>query len=125
MLRVLIADDDPMMRDLVTTTLVRSGHQIATAASGNQALSLIEDDTFDVIVADIFMPEGTGLELLISIRAKHIDVPFICISGGDGDLFRPYAATMISLGAAMVLKKPFTPDQLMAAVNDVHLGGGN
>jgi CheY-like chemotaxis protein len=121
--RVLIADDDPLMRDLVTTTLLRSGHEIMTAENGTEALAMIEDEKFDVVVADIFMPEGTGIELLISIRAKHIDIPFICISGGDGDLFRPYVATMISLGAATVLKKPFTSEQLLAAVNQLEFVG--
>jgi CheY-like chemotaxis protein len=117
--RVLIADDDPLMREMVATTLIRSGHQILTAENGNEALSMIEDEDFDVIIADIFMPEVTGIELLISIRAKNIEIPFICISGGDGDLFRPYAATMISLGAASVLQKPFAPEQLLAAVGQI------
>jgi CheY-like chemotaxis protein len=123
--RVLVADDDPMMRDMIAMTLTRSGHVFKTAESGNQALSMIEADEFDVVVADIFMPEGTGIELLISLRAKNIEVPFICISGGDGELFRPYAATMISLGATTVLKKPFTPEQLMTAISRSELGGAN
>jgi DNA-binding NtrC family response regulator len=123
MARILVADDDPLMRDLVNVTLTRAGHDVALAETGQEALAHLDDSDFELVVADIFMPGGTGIELLISMRAKRMDMPFICISGGDGDLFRPYATTMVSLGAHKVLRKPFSPDQLLDAVRGCGVGG--
>jgi CheY-like chemotaxis protein len=125
MARILVADDDPLMRDLVAATLRRSGHDVDVVATGQQALQRLTEGDFQLVVADIFMPGGTGIELLISMRAKRIDLPFICISGGDGDLFRPYATTMVSLGALTVLRKPFTPDQLIDAIRQTGVGGSH
>lgn len=123
MARILVADDDPLMRDMVNVTLCRAGHDVEVVSTGTQALGQLDDGDFDLVVADIFMPGGTGIELLISMRAKRIEMPFICISGGDGDLFRPYATTMVSLGAYKVLRKPFTPDQLIDAVRGCGVSG--
>ncbi len=123
MARILVADDDPLMRDLVNVTLTRAGHDVELVSTGQQALAELDDGQFELVVADIFMPGGTGIELLISMRAKRIEMPFICISGGDGDLFRPYATTMVSLGAYKVLRKPFSPNQLLDAVRGCGVGG--
>jgi two-component system, OmpR family, response regulator len=122
MARILVADDDPLIRDMVSATLQRAGHEFDLVSTGQQALGRLRDSQFDLVIADIFMPDGTGIELLISMRAKRIDIPFICISGGDGDLFRPYVTTMVSLGAYTVLRKPFTPSKLLDAVSYAIIG---
>lgn len=116
MYRILVADDDPLMRELIEAILMRDGHQVTLVTTGSAAMEKVESEAFDLVVADIFMPGGTGLALLVSMREKDIQLPFICVSGGDGSLFRPYASTMTSLGAVSVLRKPFTPDQLLAAL---------
>jgi|SRR5579862_4246841 len=116
MARVLIVDDDPLILELLSDTVHRLGHEAVQAHSGSRALRQLDDDCFDLVIADIFMPNGTGLELLISMRAKHIDIPFACVSGGDGNLFKPYAATMKSLGAVAVLQKPIDSDQVASVI---------
>lgn len=122
MARILVADDDPLIRDMVSATLARAGHEFELVSTGQQALARLREGSFELVIADIFMPDGTGIELLISMRAKRIDLPFICISGGDGDLFRPYVTTMVSLGAYTVLRKPFTPAKLLDAVSYAIIG---
>ena len=113
MLRVLVVDDDPLMLDLLSDMVRRLGHDAEQAPSGQSALNRLASETFDLVIADIFMPNGTGLELLVSMRSKHIEVPFACVSGGDGDMFSPYVSTMRSLGAVAVLQKPIEPNQLV------------
>lgn len=119
MLKALVADDDPLILDLLSEMLTRLGHEVVRAGNGRQAFSRLSEEPFDLVIADIFMPGGTGLELLISMRAKQIDIPFICISGGDGDLYGPYATTMSSLGATTVLRKPVNTEDLQAALESV------
>jgi CheY-like chemotaxis protein len=122
MSRILVADDDPLMREMVQIALTRADHEVELVTAGQQALNRLVSGQYDAVVADIFMPGGTGIELLISMRAKRIDTPFICISGGDGDLYQPYASTMISLGASRVLRKPFSPEQLLDALTSLGVG---
>jgi DNA-binding NtrC family response regulator len=119
MARVLVVDDDPLTLELLTDTIRRLGHHATQAHSGQRALKWLADDDFDLVIADIFMPNGTGLELLITMHTKRIEVPFACVSGGDGNLFKPYAATMTSLGAVAVLQKPVDPDQVGALLASI------
>jgi len=97
----------------------RMGHEADQAHSGRRALDRLSKHHYDLVVADIFMQDGTGMELLISMRAKQIDVPFACVSGGDGTCFTPYASTMASLGAIAVLRKPVEMEQMEAIIASV------
>ena len=121
-MRVLVADDDPLMRELVETILRRGQHEVSVVSTGAEIVNMLKNGSYDLVICDIFMPGGTGIEILISLRAQNINVPFICISGGDGEMFRPYATTMRSLGATTVLQKPFSSEQLLAALTRAQSG---
>jgi len=62
--KILIVDDDPHIRSIITQVVKRSGHSYHTAADGVEALSLIQKHTFDIIISDISMPRMSGLELM-------------------------------------------------------------
>ena len=117
MSRMLVVDDDELIVDLVKTILVRAGHDVVMAKSGREALEVLGHESFDLVISDIFMPHGTGIELLIGMRARGIDAGFIGVSGGHLGLFSPYAAALKSLGATAALQKPFVPADLLAAVD--------
>jgi DNA-binding NtrC family response regulator len=111
-----------MVLTLLAEMLKRLGHEVVPVTSGQQAIACLEAEKFDAVISDIFMPDGTGIEVLVSIRAKQLDVPFICITGGDGTVFTPYANTMVSLGAMAVLQKPFNSARLEAALAGFKIG---
>lgn len=109
MTRILVVDDEPTVRELVRAVLDRDGHETVGAGSGLEALSLLERETFDVVVTDVTMPGLDGLELLERIRRSHQDLPVLIVTGGvDGQ--RPL------VGATEVLYKPFTHAELRDAV---------
>ncbi len=89
MARILVSDDDPLMRDMVNVTLSRAGHAVEVVATGEQLWANSTKAISNSSWPTFSCRGGTGIELLISMRAKRIEMPFICISGGDGDLFRP------------------------------------
>lgn len=116
MARILITDDDPSMRALMTTVLHQAGHTVVEAHAARAALELHRQNPVDLIVTDMMMGEMDGTELLRRVRASSPHTPIIGISGANHG--KMYLSMSKMLGAECVLAKPFTPDQFIAAVNE-------
>lgn len=119
MARILLVDDEPLLRDSLTIALQRAGHTVTVAQNGAAALKLLAGKTFDVIVTDILMPEMDGLEMIIRIRKDSGNVRIIAMSGGGRTRNMNMLEFATSFGADAVLAKPFLPKQLIASVDDV------
>jgi CheY-like chemotaxis protein len=115
MARILVIDDDEAIRSVVTLLLSRKGHQVETAQNGRRGMKLVEDGQFDLLLVDIFMPEMDGLETIRLIRAEKPDLPMIVISGSNPSM-PDFLDMATKLGAVESIRKPFRPDQLLAAV---------
>ncbi|QWR76165.1 response regulator [Candidatus Magnetomonas plexicatena] len=85
--RVLLVDDDELVREMVSFFLTESGFDVTTAEGGNDALDIIDKGSFfDVVVSDINMPEMSGLELAQEVKNRDLYIPFILLSGTPNDL---------------------------------------
>jgi class 3 adenylate cyclase len=113
---VLVADDDPVTRLMLSGSLERSGHQVRTAENGAQALDLARSEPFDVVLLDVLMPELDGYGVLEQLKGdpelRHIPVVMVT-SVDDVDS----AVRCIELGADDYLSKPIDPVLLTARVN--------
>jgi putative two-component system response regulator len=114
--RVLIVDDDPAQRRLVSEILAPPAFSVSTAASGATALTELGQAEFDVVLLDKLMPEMNGDELCVAIRQRfnrHI-LPVIVLTGSrvDADL-----STSLAGGANDFLRKPYDPNELIARVS--------
>jgi len=122
MARILLIDDNEEFRQMMKLILTQAGHEVQTASSGEEGLVLFGKAPTDVVVVDILMPGRGGLETINDL-AKGSNCPkLIAISGGflgEPESTRKLAAT---LGVDRTLGKPFSPDQLVRAVNDVLAG---
>ena len=113
---LLVVDDDPVNRDLVSRYLKHDGHQVTAAEGGLAALDLLQQQMFDVILLDIVMPEMDGYEVLRQLKADYRlrEIPVIVISAtADMESF----ARCIELGAEDYLPIPFNPTILKARVS--------
>jgi len=119
MARVLVVNVDPTMKSWVSAILTHAGHNVAVARGGREASALLEHGDFDRVVSDIFMAQGTGIELLVEKCAKKRDLGFIDLSGGQLGRFSPFANALRSLGASATLQKGFAPMELLAAVDSI------
>lgn len=100
--KILFVDDEEEIRDLMTINFESVGTDITTASSGNEALEILSNKTFDVIISDVKMPNGSGVELLEAINDRNIDIPFIFLTAYlDLD-----SKKLMELGARKVFFKP-------------------
>lgn len=113
---VLVIDDEAPIRSAVRRVLEREGHTVFEATDGAKAMLLVDQQRFDVVLTDIYMPNVDGLELLRHLR-KAGGVPrMIAMSGAAAGGGTDLLETAKRLGASRVLPKPFTPDQLLEAI---------
>ncbi|HEY5933757.1 MAG TPA: EAL domain-containing protein [Kofleriaceae bacterium] len=101
--RALVADDDAEMRKVAVRLLRKSGFEVVAVESGFRAITALESQPFDVVVSDVHMPDGGGLDLLRAIRRVDLDVPVILISGEPSVAA---AASAVEYGAFRYLTKP-------------------
>ena len=99
---MLLADDDPALRRMLTRLLKRGGFDVVDVDSGRDAFAELSKRRFDVILSDIHMPGGDGLELLRSVRRLDLDVPVILMSGKPD--VQTGAATALEFGAFRYLE---------------------
>lgn len=120
-LRVLVVDDEAPICQSVRRVLGRRGHEVEQSLCVSGALeSLQAGKRFDLIIADLMMPQAGGAELLRATRDRWADIPVLIITGYASVAS---AVETTRLGAAGYLPKPFTPDELEKAVESVVLRG--
>ncbi len=105
MARILVVDDEPDIRDVVSEALERAGHDVTAAAEGTSAAQLHHEHQFDMIVSDLRMPGLNGIQLVQAVRAdSRCDIPFLLVtaSASPQDLSDARRA-----GVTDVLGKPF------------------
>ena len=111
--KIMVVDDEEAIREVVSTLLESQGFQCTTAANGRIAAETFRNDTFDLVLSDIVMPEMDGLKLLNEIRSQDPDVPVIMVTAMH-DI--SIALEAIRAGAYDYILKPFEKDQLQLSV---------
>jgi two-component system sensor histidine kinase/response regulator len=114
--RILVVDDDENILSLERTILEQKGFDVTAAAGGAEALKLLVDQTFDLVLLDVMMPEVDGFTVCRKIkedaRLKDIPVIFLTAKGGGEALAEGFES-----GAIMYINKPFTANKLLTIVN--------
>lgn len=118
MAKILIAEDEPDIRELVAFTLRFAGHEVVTAKNGEEAVQLAGREFPDLILMDVRMPRMTGYDACRAMKAnselKDIPVVFLSAKGQDSEI-----QTGLEAGAEEYLLKPFAPDQLTDRVRAI------
>jgi putative two-component system response regulator len=100
--RILVADDDALVRDAVLKILEMFGYEVSAVANGKEVLQVL-DDRFDLIILDINMPEMDGFEALVAINKRQLEIPVLFLTGAGS---MEYAIRAINLGAYDFISKP-------------------
>ncbi len=115
--RLLVIDDDNLVRAALTDMLQTAGFEVVTASNGRLGIELLDTTAVDAIITDILMAEQEGLETIREARQRFPDIRILAISGGGaGGGETQLLRFAESFGADQTLPKPFTGSQLVAAV---------
>lgn len=118
MAKILIAEDERDIRELITFTLKYAGHEIHQATNGEEALNLAKEVVPELILMDVRMPKMTGYEACRHMKAddnlKNIPVVFLSAKGQETEI-----QTGLEVGASDYILKPFAPDQLIKRVSEI------
>jgi len=112
-MRILAIEDEPAILRMLERGLVAAGHQVMTAANGADGAVLAEDESVDLILLDISLPELSGHEVLSRIRNRRSDLPVLMLTARD-DLDNKVRA--LDAGADDYLTKPFAFEELLARI---------
>src|SRR5580704_12600612 len=114
MARILIVDDQDMMRDSLAQILVREGHEVVAATDGASAVARLGATRFDLLITDLRMPKMTGLELMAEAKRLRPDMPVVLMTA-----FATVsnAVEAMKLGAYDYIQKPFNGDEIKLLVD--------
>jgi CheY-like chemotaxis protein len=118
MARILIAEDEEDIRNLISFTLNFGGHQVMATGNGEQVLHAISEDKPDLILLDVRMPRMSGYEACEKIKSnpltKDIPVVFLSAKGQENEI-----QTGLESGAHEYILKPFSPNDLLERINQI------
>ena len=120
--RILVVDDEPHIRRVLSSILEREGFEVDLASDGPEGLDAVVGGGIDLVILDLMMPSANGLEILAQIRAhpERGDTPVIILTAKGQDTDREAA---LAGGADDFLTKPFSPKKLIARIHEI-LGDG-
>jgi CheY-like chemotaxis protein len=122
MARILLVDDDDLVRDTVCAMLADGGHDAVQAVDGQDGILQFRRQHFDLVICDVIMPNMDGLELVRELRRLSAAVPIISMTGsfmrttGGAHLNAVYLRLCSELGATKVIAKPFRAHELLPLV---------
>ena len=113
-LRVVVAEDDDDMREVMCELIAGLGVEVDSASSGGELVKLLTDDRpIDLVVTDVRMPWMTGYSVALSARNSGLSIPIIIVTAFPDEVLKRQVE---DLGSAVLLAKPFRPDELLALV---------
>jgi len=114
--RILVADDDDLLGELVRFKLEAAGHHVTVLADGAAALDAARSGEFDLVVLDAMMPVMSGADVLRSLASERPDLPVLMLTSRKA---QTDILTALKAGARDYLTKPFIPDELVARVGTI------
>ena len=119
LIRLLIIDDDIIMREIIKDSLSEYPILIDEAVNGVEGLKKIRENKYDVVLTDIIMPEKEGLELIMDIKSFPVNIKIIATTSGGSIAADEYLEMATGLGADAVIAKPFSEVKLVEIINQL------
>lgn len=117
MAKILLVEDDDLVRDMLTQVLQRASHEVTSVANGEDATTALQSAEPDIMVTDIIMPKKSGITLISEVKNRHPNLEIIAISGGGRLDPTGYLDLSESLGASVSFEKPIDNNALLMAID--------
>lgn len=115
-LKILVAEDNPAVREFIVRALQKPVHAITDVADGQQALAALDKEKFDILITDIVMPNVDGIALALKAVRLYPDLRIIMISGYAQERMRAHNLDAL---VHRIIAKPFSLEEICEAVQDV------
>jgi len=115
-MKILIIDDDDLVREYLVEVLRRAGYEVDSAPDGKAGVEACRGSNTDLVVTDIIMPEKDGIETIMDLRRENPGLKVMAISGGGRSEPESYLASARLLGADFTMSKPFFNQDFLSAV---------
>ena len=115
-LKVLVVDDEPNIRDLLSASLRFAGHQVIAASNGTEAVNRIIENQPDIILLDVMLPDVSGFGVTKKIRSMGIETPILFLTARDDTEDK---VTGLTVGGDDYVTKPFSLDEIMARISAI------
>jgi two-component system OmpR family response regulator len=115
-LKVLVVDDEPNIRDLLSASLRFAGHQVITSPNGTDAVNKIVEQQPDIILLDVMLPDVSGFGVTKKIRSMGIETPILFLTARDDTEDK---VTGLTVGGDDYVTKPFSLDEIMARISAI------
>jgi DNA-binding response OmpR family regulator len=116
MARILLAEDDKAVQSFVSRALAHRGHAVQAVDDGLQALEVLEDATFDILITDIVMPGLDGIALALKVARDRPNLPILMMTGYSAERQRAHNLEEL---ICRVITKPFSLEQICAVTEEV------
>ena len=117
MAKILLVEDDELVRDMLSQVLQRASHTVTSASNGEEATEFLKKEKPDIMVTDIIMPKKSGITLISEVKNRHPNLEIIAISGGGRLDPTGYLDLSESLGASVSFEKPIDNTALLMAID--------
>lgn len=111
--KILIVDDEPLIRDALAFKLTKDGYDVDTAEDGEKAIQKIESEEYHIIISDIMMPFISGFELVKILKERGTDAPVLMLTSLNSETA---VLKAFDLGADDFMTKPFSPNELSVRI---------
>ena len=115
-IKVLVVDDEPNIRDLLSTSLKFNGYSVYAVGNGNDAVTAAEKGHPDIILLDVMLPDMSGFAVTKKLRSMNIDVPVLFLTARDETADK---VTGLTVGGDDYLTKPFSLDEVIARIQAI------
>jgi len=115
MARILIIEDDDLLRSVIATALAQLGHTVLQANEGRMGCDLFRTSPSDLVLTDLIMPGQEGIETIMRLRHDYPGLPIVAMSGGSTRA-KSYLAMAAKFGVRRILSKPFTIAELTRTI---------
>ena len=111
--KILIVDDEPLIRDALAFKLTKDGYEIDTAEDGEKAIEKVEATSYDMIISDVMMPFISGFELLKILKERGTEAPVLMLTSLNSE---NAVLKAFDMGADDFMTKPFSPNELSVRI---------
>ncbi|MGV3772442.1 MAG: response regulator [Verrucomicrobiales bacterium] len=117
MKQILLVDDEDEVRKVCAAMIQKLGHEVTQACNGTEAREKLEHAAYDLVITDLFMPDGDGFDVIKDYRKIQKDGLIIAMSGGGRVVANDLLKAAKHMGAVQTLAKPFSKDELATAIS--------